>query len=253
VLEVTELRIVYPNGVEAVRSASLTVRPGEIVALIGRSGAGKSTLLRSLNGLQRITSGTVRIDGVDISTLTEARLADLRRSVGFVWQEYNVVKRLTAFTNVLTGRLGHRRTAASLLHVFGRRDREIALRSLERVHLVHRATQRADRLSGGEKQRVAIARALAQEPRILLADEPVASLDVDLAGSVMNDLVRVARDEGVPTLISLHDVTLARSFADRLVGMADGRTVFDGTPSSLDDRALDRIYRFDRMTARLVS
>jgi phosphonate transport system ATP-binding protein len=245
-LEVHELRVIYPNGFEALKSASLTVNDGEIVVLIGRSGAGKSTLLRCLNGLQPITSGTVRVDGTDISHMSPAQLADVRRSVGFIWQEYNVVKRLSALENVLTGRLGHRRSIASLLHFFDRRDREIAIRSLERVNLLHRASQRADRLSGGEKQRVAIARAIAQQPRILLADEPVSSLDVELAWHVMNDLVRVARDEGVPTLIGLHDVPLARSFADRVVGIADGNTIFDGPPSDLDDQALDRIYRFDR-------
>ena len=124
-------------------------------------------------------------------------------------------------------------------------DREIAVRSLERVNLVHRATNRADRLSGGEKQRVAIARALAQQPRVLLADEPVASLDVELSWHVMSDLVRVARDEGVPTILSIHQVDLATAFADRIVGIAQGRVVFDGTPETLTEDALDRIYRFD--------
>jgi phosphonate transport system ATP-binding protein len=244
-LEVRHLRVVYPNGVEALRSASLTARRGEIVALIGRSGAGKSTLLRAVNGMQPITSGSVLVDGMDVSRLTPAQLADLRRHIGFVWQEYNVVKRLSAFKNVLTGRLGHRRGFASLVHFFDREDREIALASLERVNLLHCADQRADRLSGGEKQRVGIARALAQQPSMLLADEPVASLDMELSWLVMRDLVRVARDENVPTLISLHDVPLARAFADRLVGIAQGITVFDGPPSALDDRTLNRIYRFD--------
>ena len=194
-----------------------------------------------------MSAGTVRLDGVDIAQLTAAQRADLRRSIGFIWQEHNLVKRLTAFKNVLTGRLGHRSGVASLLHYFDRHDRQIAVRSLERVNLLHRAGQRADRLSGGEKQRVAIARALAQQPRIILADEPTASLDVELARQVMNDLVRVARDEGVPTVISLHDVAMARACADRVVGLAEGRTVFDGPPSGLDDRTLDRIYRFDQM------
>ena len=244
-LEIRDLRVVYPNGVEALRTVNLAVQRGEIVALIGRSGAGKSTLLRCLNGLQPITSGTVIVDGMDVSRMTPSQLVDLRRRIGFIWQEYNVVKRLSAFKNVLTGRLGHNRGVASLFHVFDRVDREIALRSLERVSLLHCAHQRADRLSGGEKQRVAIARALAQQPRVLLADEPVASLDVELSWVVMNDLVRVARDEGVPTLISLHDVPLAKAFADRLVGIARGVTVFDAPPSRLDDEILDRIYRVD--------
>jgi phosphonate transport system ATP-binding protein len=245
-LEVRDLRVVYPNGFEALISATVTVRPGEIVAIIGRSGSGKSTLLRCINGLQPMTSGSVRLDGRDIARMTDSQLVDVRRSIGFIWQDYNVVKRSTVFTNVLTGRLGYRRGLSSLLHYFSRADRLIALRSLERVNLQHRARQRADRLSGGEAQRVAIARALAQQPRFLLADEPVSSLDVELSWQVMRDLVRVARDERVPTLVSLHDVSLAQAFADRVVGIADGRTVFDGIPSAIDDRVLDRLYRFER-------
>jgi phosphonate transport system ATP-binding protein len=245
VLEVRDLRVVYPNGYEALRSVSLTVRDGEIVAVIGRSGAGKSTLLRCVNGLQRVTAGEVLLDGADVGRMDEARLQDVRRACGFIWQEYNLVERLSVLENVLAGRLGHHRGLASLCHYFGPAHRRVALRSLERVNLLHRARQRADRLSGGEKQRVAIARALAQEPRVLLADEPVASLDVELSWQVMNDLVAVARDEGVPTLISIHDVDLARAFADRVAGIALGRTVFDGPPHALDEDALDRIYRFD--------
>src|SRR6185295_16905798 len=151
-----------------------------------------------------------------------------RRRIGFIWQEYNLVGRLTAVQNVLTGRLGYHRGLSSLLFHFDRSHREVAVRSLDRVRMLHRAEQRADRLSGGEKQRVAIARALAQQPRMILADEPVASLDVELASEVMRDLARVARDEGVPTLISIHAVDLARAFADRIVGIANGLVVFDG-------------------------
>lgn len=248
-LEVRDLRVVHPNGVEALRSATLTVAAGEIVALIGRSGAGKSTLLRCINGLQPVHAGHVRLDSVDLTQLSPAERADIRRSIGFVWQESNVVSRLSALTNVLTGRLGHARGVSSLLGVFSRTDREVAVRCLERVNLLHRATARADRLSGGEKQRVAIARALAQQPRILLADEPVASLDVELAWQVMRDLVRVAREERVPTIICLHDVPLAQSFCDRLVGLVEGRTVFDGPPAAITSDVLDSIYRFDRPAA----
>lgn len=224
-IEVSDLRVVYPGGVEALQSVNLTVKTGEIVALVGQSGSGKSTLLRAINGLQPATSGRVVIDGVDLTGLDAAGLADVRRRVGFIWQEFNVVRRLTALKNVLTGRLGHRRGLASLVHYFDRHDREIAIRSLERVRLLHRARHRADRLSGGEKQRVAIARALAQQPTVLLADEPVASLDAELAWQVMRDLAGVAREEGVPTLITLHDMALARAFADRVVTLAGGRIV----------------------------
>src|SRR5262245_11735818 len=244
VLEIRGLRVVYPNGYEALKSIGLTVHDGEIVAIIGRSGAGKSTLLRCINGLQRATAGSVVLAGRDVAQMTDRELNDLRRGIGFIWQEYNVVERLSVMSNVLSGRLGHHRGPVSLVHHFGRQHREIAVRSLERVNLLHRAEQRADRLSGGEKQRVAIARALAQEPRLLLADEPVASLDVELAWQVMSDFVAIARDEGVPTLISIHAVDLARAFATRLVGIARGTVVFDGRPDELDQRALDQIYRF---------
>jgi phosphonate transport system ATP-binding protein len=243
VLEVRDLRVVYPKGFEALRSVTLHVDEGEIVALIGRSGAGKSTLLRCINGVQQPTAGQILLDDVELSRLDARGLRDARRLIGFIWQEYNLVERLSAAQNVLTGRLGYHRGLSSLLFLFDRSHRELAVRSLERVRMLHRAEQRADRLSGGEKQRVAIARALAQEPRLILADEPVASLDVELAWEVMSDLARIARDEGVPTLVSIHDGELAKAFADRIVGIADGSVVFDGRPAGLDRVALDRVYR----------
>ena len=148
--------------------------------------------------------------------------------------------------NVLTGRLGYNVNFLGLLGFFGREHREVALRSLERVGMLHRAEFRADRLSGGEKQRVNIARAIAQKPKVLLADEPVASLDPELSWTVMSDLARVAREEGVPTLINIHEVELAKSFTDRLIGIAQGHVVFDGTPEELGEEAMDKIYRFDK-------
>jgi phosphonate transport system ATP-binding protein len=245
-LDIRELRLVYPNGYEALRSVSLKVESGEIVGIVGRSGAGKSTLLRCINGLERPTAGAVLLDGVDIATIPASEIARLRRQIGFIWQEYNLVERLSVMNNVLTGRLGYAGPAGSLMFHFDRSHRTIAARSLQRVNMLHRATQRADRLSGGEKQRVAIARAVAQQPKILLADEPVASLDPELSMQVMADLARVARDEGVPTLINIHAVELAREYCDRIVGIALGVVVFDGPAQALDEAAMDRIYRFDR-------
>lgn len=245
-LEVKNVRVVYPNGAEALKSVSLSAQRGEIVAIIGRSGAGKSTLLRCINGLQRPTSGSIILDSEDITTMSSAQLNTVRRSVGFVWQEFNLVDRLPAITNVLTGRLGYNQGISSLAGYFNRQHREIALRNLERVNLLHLARQRADRLSGGEKQRISIARAMTQEPKVLLADEPVASLDPELAWSVLSDLARIAREDGVLTLINIHQVELARSFADRIVGIAQGVVVYDGPPDQLDDHILDRIYRFDK-------
>jgi phosphonate transport system ATP-binding protein len=247
-LEITDVKVVYPNGTEALKSVSLTAQQGEIVAVIGRSGAGKSTLLRCINGLQKVTAGRIVLDKDEITALTDAQLRIARRYIGFIWQEYNLVERLPALTNVLTGRLGYNAGLPSLLGYFNRTDRTIAIRNLERVNLLHRAKQRSDSLSGGEKQRIAIARAITQEPKLLLADEPVASLDPELSVQVMTDLARVAREVGVTTLINIHQVELAKTFADRIVGIAQGVVVFDGVPAELDDAAMDRIYRFDKPT-----
>ena len=245
-LAIENLRVVYANGYEALKSVSMSVEDGEIVALIGRSGAGKSTILRCINGIQPITSGTITLHDTDIGSLHGANLQELRRRIGFIWQEHNLVERISVMQNVLSGRLGYVSTMQGFMHWFGTEHREIAVDCLERVNLIHRATQRADRLSGGEKQRVAIARALAQRPEIIVADEPVASLDIELAWQVMSDLVRVSRSETVPTLICIHDVELAREFCDRIVGLAQGHIVFDGKPAELDRATMDRIYRFDR-------
>jgi phosphonate transport system ATP-binding protein len=249
-LEISDLRVVYPNGHEALRSISLRAERGEIVAVIGRSGAGKSTLLRCIAGLQRPTAGAIVLDGQAIVGASEAQLRALSRRVGFIWQEYNLVDRLSALTNVLTGRLGHRAGPGSALGYFSRADRTIAVRNLERVGLLEKARQRADRLSGGEKQRVSIARAVSQEPTILLADEPVASLDPELAAQVLADLSRVAREDGVLTLINIHQVELAREFADRVVGIARGAVVYDGPPAGLTEPVLDQVYRFDKPARR---
>jgi phosphonate transport system ATP-binding protein len=249
-LEIGDLRMVYANGHEALRSVSLTAERGEIVAVIGRSGAGKSTLLRCIAGLQRPTAGSIVLDGAQLVGASEAQLRTLSRRVGFIWQEYNLVDRLSALTNVLTGRLGHSQGLASLLGHFGVEHRAVAVRNLERVGLLEKARQRADRLSGGEKQRVAIARAISQEPMILLADEPVASLDPELAAQVLGDLSRVAREDGVLTLINIHQVELAREFADRVIGIARGAVVYDGPPAGLSEPVLDQVYRFDRPARR---
>jgi phosphonate transport system ATP-binding protein len=245
-LEIQDVRVVYPNGHEALKSVSISAEQGQIVAIIGRSGAGKSTLLRCINGMQQTTSGRVTLDGQQITALSEPELRLARRQIGFIWQEYNLVERLPVMLNVLTGRLAYNPGIRGMLGYFSRAHRAIALQSLERVNLLEKATQRSDRLSGGEKQRVSIARAISQEPKIILADEPVASLDPELAHVVLGDLARIAREDGVLTLINIHHVDLAREFADRVIGIAQGQVVFDGTPAQLDHATLDRIYRFDR-------
>lgn len=245
-LEIKDVQVVYPNGTEALQSVSINIEDNEVVAIIGRSGAGKSTLLRAVNGMQPVTSGSIKLDDQEITQMNQKELQQLWRKIGFIWQEYNLVGRLSAMANVLTGRLGYNKNVANYLGYFSTSHREIAIRSLERVNMLHRAQFRADRLSGGEKQRVAIARAISQKPKLLLADEPVASLDPELSWQVMDDLARVAREEAVPTLINIHHVDLAKAFTDRLIGIAQGVVVFDGTPDELNDEAMDRIYRFDK-------
>lgn len=245
-LEVTDLRVVYQNGNEALKSITFSAEKGELIGVIGRSGAGKSTLLRCINGMQKPTSGSIVLDGVNLTAMNDEQLRKARREIGFIWQEYNLVERLPAITNVLTGRLGYNNSLASFFGYFSTEHREIALRSLEQVGLLHRAKFRADKLSGGEKQRVSIARAISQQPKILLADEPVASLDPELSVQVLGDLARVAREVGVLTLVNIHQVELAQQFCDRLVGIAQGKIVFDGPPSELNMNVLDAIYRFDK-------
>lgn len=249
-LEVNSLSKVYPNGYEALADVSFHVQAGEFVCIIGRSGAGKSTLLRCINGLISTTTGSVRMQGRDITSLNDERKLLLRRQVGFIFQEFNLVGRLTALQNVLMGRLGYMNNLSALLGYFNANHREKALECLGRVNMLQRATYRADNLSGGEKQRIAIARALAQEPLLLLADEPVASLDPELSWSVMGDLRNAAKDLGVSTLVNIHDIETAKHFADRIIGIAKGRILYDGLPSELSDDLLQEIYRSENLAAR---
>ena len=245
-LDVARLRKTYPNGYTALEDVSLSVPEGQFVCIVGRSGAGKSTLLKCLNGTLPITAGHASVAGITLEDIDNTRKRQLQRAVGFVYQEFQLVGRLTALQNVLTGRLGHTSPWRASMMLFTAEDRRIAIESLERVGMLHKAIQRTDSLSGGEKQRVAIGRALAQAPSVLLADEPVANLDPELAEGVLEDLQRAARELGVTTLINIHNVVQARKFADRIVGIAQGRVVFDGTPAEFGPAALDRVYRFDR-------
>jgi phosphonate transport system ATP-binding protein len=242
-IEARDVRKVFPNGHEALKDISFTVPAGQFVAIIGRSGAGKSTLLRCLNGIIPVTSGRIAVNDVGITEATPRQRMVARRRIGFVYQEYNLVERSTAFRNVLSGRLGQMSPWPSALGVFARADRELALACLDRVQLLPKAEQRADRLSGGEKQRVAIARALAQEPWVILADEPVASLDPELAHEVLGFLRKAATEDGIPVLVNIHDVTLAKEYADRIIGIAEGVVAFDGPPDRLTASVQHAIYR----------
>jgi phosphonate transport system ATP-binding protein len=245
VLNLKNIRKVYPNGYEALSNISFEVKGGEFICIIGRSGAGKSTLLRCINGLVPVTTGNILIKGTDITKLSDQGRLVMRRRIGFIFQEFNLVDRISALRNVLLGRIGYINDFKALIGYFDKSDREKALWCLQRVNMVHRARNRADSLSGGEKQRVAIARALAQDPLLLLADEPVASLDPELTWGVMSDLKNVAKEENVPTIVNIHDLETAKMFADRIIGIAKGRILFDGPPQDLKLDILREIYRSD--------
>lgn len=230
----------FSNGFEALKGISAEIQPGSFTVILGPSGAGKSTLLRSINGLEMPTSGTVRI-GTDV--VTENNLRDIRSHVGMVFQQFNLVDRLSVMTNVLIGRLSHRSWLFSLLYLFRRVDLDIAHEALIRVGLTDKAWNRADKLSGGQQQRVGIARALAQQPRVILADEPVASLDPVTSEEIMGLLREICSRDGITVVVNLHQVDLAKRFADRVIGMNDGLVVYDGPVSGLTRETLTRIYK----------
>jgi phosphonate transport system ATP-binding protein len=228
-------------GHQALSDVSFKVMAGEMCVVLGPSGAGKTTLLRCINRLVVPDAGDIAIDGKS-PPKTRAELRELRQSAAMIFQDHHLVPRLSALKNVLTGRLAAMPLALSLLQLFPQREVDIALACLQRVELRERAWSRADRLSGGERQRVGIARALAQEPRAILADEPVASLDPKTARVILNDLRRAAHELNIAVLCNLHQVEYAREFADHLVGISAGHVVFDGSAAQLDAAALQRIY-----------
>jgi phosphonate transport system ATP-binding protein len=242
VLAVSDLAKTYPTGDRALRGISFTVEGHDAVFIIGSSGAGKSTLLRCLNRLIEPDRGSVRLDGQEITTLTGPALREARRRMAMIFQEFNLVERLTVMENVLSGRLG----SVSLWQAWRRRfpaeDVEAAYRTLVRVGLEGFENKRADALSGGQRQRVGIARALVQRPRILLVDEPTSSLDPRTSEAVMRLIVELAAEDGIPALVNIHDVPLARLFARRVLGMRAGEIVYDGGPSGLTAETLERIY-----------
>jgi phosphonate transport system ATP-binding protein len=231
----------YPGATRALEDVNIKVRDGEFLVLIGLSGSGKSTLLRCINRLVEPTSGRIVLDDLDITAAQGSDLRKIRRSVGMIFQQFNLVKRSSVLTNVLTGRLGYVSQWQSLLAHFGEEDYRRALINLERVGLRERAHQRADRLSGGQQQRVAIARALMQEPKIMLADEPVASLDPATSHSVLKYLQQINR-EGMTVICSLHFLSLARTYGTRVIALKGGRLMFDGLPSEIDERRFKEIY-----------
>jgi phosphonate transport system ATP-binding protein len=241
-LHAQDVTMTYGNGVVALRPTSVSFEAGRFIVLLGPSGAGKSTLLRCLNGLVRPTGGDVTAAGIGSIFASRAALRRHRGMTGMVFQQHHLIGRLSALENVLTGRLGAHSLLRTLLPL-PRADRLIALAALERVGLADRALTRADQLSGGQQQRVGIARAMAQQPRLILADEPVASLDPATAERVLGDLHRICREDGITAVASLHQVDLARRYADHVIGLSDGRVVFEGAAAALGEDALSRIYK----------
>ena len=236
---------VYPNGTVGLDDVNLTIRDGEFVAIIGRSGAGKSTLLRSVNRMHQITSGTLTVNGVDVSSLSGKSLRRFRRGIGMVFQSFNLVTRTTVIKNVLSACVPDMPFWRVLLGAFRKEDKIKALESLDKVGILDKAYMRADQLSGGQQQRVALARTLTQGPQIILADEPVAALDPVTAKQVMQDFVRINQEMGISILLNIHHVELALEYADRIIGIRSGRIVYDGPSANVDQTVLDAIYGDD--------
>ncbi|WP_439576842.1 phosphonate ABC transporter ATP-binding protein [Elioraea sp.] len=240
-LEITDLTRRF-GTVTAVDAVALAIPDGQMVGIIGRSGAGKSTLLRLINRLIEPSEGRIAFEGRDVRALRGRALRDWRTDCAMIFQQFNLVQRFDVLTNVLMGRLNHRGTLSSLFKLFTAEERAVAIRTLDRFDLAEAALQRADTLSGGQQQRVAIARALMQEPRIILADEPIASLDPRNGKVVMDALRRINREDGLTVLCNLHTLDTARQYCDRIVGMRNGRVVFDGVPAQLTAAMVRDLY-----------
>ncbi len=241
-IEFRDVSVTYRGGVQALRHVDLAVDDGEFVVVVGLSGAGKSTLLRALNGLVPATSGSITVDGTEVVGATPSDLRAIRSRIGMIFQTFNLVHRTSVVNNVLMGRLARVPAWRSTLGLWPATDREAAMVALERVGIVEKAYVRAADLSGGQQQRVGIARALAQEPSLVLADEPVAALDPVTSRQVMGDLQRINQDLGITTLVNLHFLDLAREFGRRLVGLREGEVVFDGDIGDVTEDTFREIY-----------
>lgn len=241
-IEFKDISLTYPNGTTALKKIDLSIEQGEFVVIIGLSGAGKSSLIRCINRLVQPTSGKLFVDGEEIAHLSNKKLRALRTNVGMVFQDFNLIDRLSVLRNVMMGRLGKTKTLSSILGIFTQEELKQAMENLERVDLREKAYVRADQLSGGQKQRVSIARALTQEPRIILADEPIASLDPPNSHKVMKDLRRIAKEDNLTTIVNLHYMDMALEYADRIIGMRDGEIVYDGPATEVTKQTFEMIY-----------
>ncbi len=233
---------IYPNGTKGLDNVSVQIDQGEFVAIIGLSGAGKSTLIRAINKMHDITDGSLTVDDVDIKNLKGKELRQYRRGVGMIFQSFNLVTRATVIRNVLNSKVPTLSWWQNLCGIFSTEDKVSALEALDKVGILDKAYTRVDQLSGGQQQRVALARTLAQEPKIILADEPVAALDPITANQVMNDFKRINRDMNITILINIHHVDLALEYADRVIGVKAGQIVYDGSSKDVDEAVLKTIY-----------
>lgn len=233
---------VYANGVKALDDVNLEIQQGEFVAVIGLSGAGKSTLIRTVNKMIEVSSGTVSVNGTDVSKLQGKELRKFRRKIGMVFQQFNLVSRTSVINNVLVARVADMSFFRTLFGLYSKEDKIAALEALDKVGILDKAYIRADQLSGGQQQRVALARTLAQNPEIILADEPVAALDPVMADVVMSDFQRINRDMNITVIINIHHVDLALQYADRVIGIQAGKVVFDGPTDKVTNDILKQIY-----------
>jgi phosphonate transport system ATP-binding protein len=241
-IEFKDVSLVYPNGTQGLKDVNLTINEGEFVVVVGLSGAGKSTLIRSINRLVTPTDGALLVDNEDILKYRSKNLRKLRTKTGMIFQNYNLVKRSNVLKNVLAGRLGHTGTLRSIFSLYSKKDKSLAYESLKRVNIEEKVYNRADELSGGQQQRVSIARVLTQQPKYILADEPVASLDPPTSHQVMTYLKKINKEDKITTIVNLHFIDMAMEYADRIIGMRAGEVVFDGPASEVTEKTFEEIY-----------
>lgn len=235
----------YSNGVKGLIDVQLTINDGEFISIIGLSGAGKSTLLRAINRLNDITEGEITINGQSLTKANKAELKKIRRTIGMISQQFNLVKRSTVQKNVLSGKLGYYSTLKSIFGIFSKEDYALCNQVLAKVNLSEKLHDRCDNLSGGQQQRVSIARTLFQEANIILADEPVASLDPATSQEIMSELKNINQTMGKTVIVNIHSIALAKQFSNRIIALQDGKLVFDGSPAELNDDVLRMVYKGD--------
>ena len=234
--------VTYPGGVEALKDLNLEIKDGDFIIIVGLSGAGKSTLLRTVNNLVKPSTGSVYLEGKNVTSAKKKELKKIRSQIGMIFQTFNLVNRSTVLKNVLTGRLSNISTIRSILGLWPKDQKEMAFEALNQVEILEEAYVRASNLSGGQQQRVGIARALSQKPKVMLADEPVASLDPITSRVVMSYLKKINTELGITTIVNLHFLDLAKEFGDRLIGLRDGKLVFDGNVNDVSDKDFENIY-----------